>query len=211
MSEHLVLLGDSIFDNAAYVTGRHSAVIDHVQNRVPAGWKATLLARDGSVIASVHRQLEYLPADASHLILSAGGNDVLGETAILRQPAATVGEALRLLAGIRDPFEAAYRRLLQAVQARGLPTAVCTIYNACFSDEQFQREVVMALAVFNDCIIRAAREFRFPLIELRAVCTGVADYANEIEPSALGGAKIAEAIHALIAQGFPCGRSPLLA
>ena len=49
MSSQLVLLGDSIFDNAAYVPGR-PAVIDQVRNRLRQGWRATLLARDGSVI-----------------------------------------------------------------------------------------------------------------------------------------------------------------
>ena len=33
-----------------------------------------------------------------------------------------------------------------------------------------------------------------PVIDLRAVCSEIADYANEIEPSAIGGAKIADAI-----------------
>ena len=82
MSRHLVLLGDSIFDNAAYVPGGRPAVIDQVRSRLPEGWSATLLARDGSVIDDVHRQLE-LPADATHLVLSVGGNDVLHQIPIL--------------------------------------------------------------------------------------------------------------------------------
>ncbi len=209
MSHHLILLGDSIFDNAAYVAGRRPAVIDHVHDRLPAGWSATLLALDGSVIRDVPRQLRSLPADASHLVLSVGGNDVLGEIGILRAPAGTVGEALHLLAAIRDPFEDAYRRLLRTIQERGLPTAVCTIYNPCSDDQAFQRAAVAALGVFNDCIIRAAREFCLPLVELRAVCTEAVHYANEIEPSALGGARIAEAIMQVVADGFGCSRSLL--
>ena len=34
---HLTLLGDSIFDNAAYVAGS-PAVIDQVRMNLPAGW-----------------------------------------------------------------------------------------------------------------------------------------------------------------------------
>jgi hypothetical protein len=103
MSNHLVLLGDSILDNAAYVPGC-PAVVDQVRNRLPQGWRATLLARDGSVINDVHRQLERLPADASHLVLNAGGNDVLFQVGILDETVATVGEGLRLLADSRDRF-----------------------------------------------------------------------------------------------------------
>ena len=58
MSKHLVLLGDSILDNAAYVPGGRPAVIDQVRSRLPEGWAATLLAVDGSVINDVYRQLE---------------------------------------------------------------------------------------------------------------------------------------------------------
>ncbi len=67
MNPHLVLLGDSIIDNAAYVPRRRPAVIDQVRSRLPEDWSATLLARDGSVIDDVHQQLEVLPADATHL------------------------------------------------------------------------------------------------------------------------------------------------
>jgi GDSL-like lipase/acylhydrolase family protein len=193
MSQHLILLGDSILDNAAYVPGR-PAVIDQVRNRLPQGWRATLLARDGSVIDDVHRQLERLPADATHLVLSAGGNDVLFQVGILDESVTTVGEGLRRLAESRDRFEDDYRRLLHALQDLGLPAAVCTIYNPCSPDEVFQREAVAALGLFNDCIIRNARQFQLPVLDLRVVCSEIADFANPIEPSSVGGAKIAEAI-----------------
>jgi lysophospholipase L1-like esterase len=197
MSQHLILLGDSIFDNAGYVPGR-PAVIDQVRNRLPQGWRATLLARDGNVINDVHRQLERLPSDATHLIVSVGGNDVLFQVGILDEAVATVGEGLRLLADARDRFEEDYRRLLRALRDRGLPAALCTIYNPSSPDELFQREAVAALGLFNDGIIRNARAFRLPMLDLRAVCTEIADFANPIEPSSTGGAKIAEAICRLL-------------
>jgi hypothetical protein len=40
---HVVLLGDSIFDNAAYVGGAPD-VAQQVRQRVPSGWKVTLRA-----------------------------------------------------------------------------------------------------------------------------------------------------------------------
>ena len=193
VNRHLILLGDSILDNAAYVPGG-PAVVDQVRSRLPQGWGATLLARDGSVIDDVHRQLEGLPSDASHLVLSAGGNDVLREIGVLQETVRSVGEGLRLLAGVRDRFEDDYRRLLRAVTARGLPAVVCTVYDPCSPDERFQREAVTALGIFNDRIIRVARESKVPVVDLRAVCTEVADYANPIEPSSEGGARIAGSI-----------------
>ena len=49
------------------------------------------------------------------------------------------------------------------------------------------------------------------MIELRAVCSEVADYANEIEPSARGGAKIAGAICGLATgHDFGSGRTVIV-
>jgi GDSL-like Lipase/Acylhydrolase family len=194
MSQHLVLLGDSILDNAAYVPDRRPAVIDQVRNQLPEGWLATLLARDGSVINDVHRQLDALPGDATHLVLSAGGNDALSEVGTLQKTVMTVGQGVRVLAEVCDRFEGDYRRLLASIRDRGLPAGVCTVYNPSLPDEVTRREVVAALGLFNDCIIRVAREFKFPVLELRAICTDASDFVAQIESSLQGGAKIAEAI-----------------
>jgi hypothetical protein len=55
-----------------------------------------------------------------------------------------------------------------------------------------------ALALFNGVIIRVAIDRGLPVIDLRLVCTAPADYANPIEPSSTGGAKIAAVIVALV-------------
>ena len=50
------------------------------------------------------------------------------------------------------------------------------------------------LAWLTTRIVDNARQFKLPVLDLRVVCSEIADYSNEIEPSAAGGAKIAEAI-----------------
>ncbi len=80
--KHIVLLGDSIFDNAAYVSG-HPDVIRQLRTILPKDWQASLLAVDGSVTADVLTQIPRIPASATHLIVSAGGNDGLSRADIL--------------------------------------------------------------------------------------------------------------------------------
>ena len=126
---HVVLLGDSIFDNARYVPDR-PPVIEQLRRGLPPSWKATLLAVDGSVAEDVSGQLAALPADATHLIVSAGGNDALGESTILGEPAGTVGGVLELLYNTGASFEKAYRSMLRAVLDTGKPVTICTIYDA---------------------------------------------------------------------------------
>jgi pentose-5-phosphate-3-epimerase len=74
--KHIVLLGDSIFDNAAYVHGSPD-VITHLNSILPQDWKATLLAVDGSISTDVIGQIRKIPESATHLVVSAGGNDGL--------------------------------------------------------------------------------------------------------------------------------------
>jgi hypothetical protein len=71
---------------------------------------------------------------------------------------------------------------------------VCTIYNGNFPDPDFQRLASTALSVFNDAILRVAFEHRLDVIDLRLICNEREDYANPIEPSSRGGAKMAEVI-----------------
>ncbi len=201
-----MLLGDSIFDNAAYVAGAPD-VIRHVRQRLPYGSKATLAAVDGSTMRDVREQLRHLPPDVTHLIVSAGGNDALNSSDFLTAPARSTAEALLGLADIGEEFERGYLTMLAEVLAHGLPTAICTIYYPRFPEPILQRIAVAALTVFNDCIIRAAFVHGLPLLDLRLICTEEGDYANPIEPSAQGGEKIARAIVEMVGQGFTGGRT----
>jgi hypothetical protein len=203
---HVVLLGDSIFDNAAYVAGA-SDVVRQVRQRLPQGSKATLAAVDGGKIGDVRRQLRRVPADATHLVVSVGGNDALGSSDFLSAPARSAAEVLSSLADIGDTFERGYLAMLTDVLAHELPTAICTIYYPRFPDVALQKVAVAALTVFNDCIVRAAFAHGLPLLDLRLICTEEADYANSIEPSAQGGEKIAQAIVGYVERGPIGGRT----
>ena len=194
---HIVLLGDSIFDNAPYTRGGPD-VISQVRQFVSADWRATLLAVDGATTDDVPSQLQRMPPDASHLVLSIGGNNALMNSSILHTPADSTTQALTALSAVSRSFEEQYRRVVELCRELRLPLTLCTIYNGCFPDRQFQQIISTALMVFNDVILRVAIEFGLPVIDLRFVCYSPADYANPIEPSSIGGAKIARAIVGLV-------------
>ncbi|MFD1212108.1 SGNH/GDSL hydrolase family protein [Arthrobacter sp. GCM10027362] len=193
---HVVLLGDSIFDNKAYVHGSPD-VVAQLRDELPPGWKATLLAVDGDTTSGVVRQLRSLPRDATHLVVSAGGNDALGFAYLLQERVGSVAEALSILGHAQDQFVAGYASMIGAVSATGLPTAVCTIYDTPPSEPDY-KVIKTAAALFNDHITRAAFARGIWLIDLRLICDEDGDYATPIEPSAQGGRKIAQAIAALL-------------
>jgi hypothetical protein len=193
-NHHIILLGDSILDNGAYVQSGESSVIKQLQRKLPDGWKATLSAVDGSITDDVKGQVKGLPENASFLIVSAGGNDALSHSDLFYQEVHFAGEALQRLADIRNEFQRKYQNMLKTVLSCNLPIAICSIYYPRFPDPIIQRMAVAGLSVFNDCITYEAFKSRLPLIDLRLICNEDRDYANEIEPSVHGGEKITDAI-----------------
>jgi hypothetical protein len=57
---HIILLGDSIFDNAAYVAGGPD-VVRQLREILPSGWRAALNALDGAVIATYPSSCKSFP------------------------------------------------------------------------------------------------------------------------------------------------------
>ncbi len=200
----VALLGDSIFDNAPYTAGG-PAVIDHLRGVLPEGWAADLLAIDGAVASDVPSQLNSLTGLHTHLVLSVGGNDALRHADVLSAPVQSGEEALALLAAVAAEFAEDYRGTVDRCLGFGMPLVVCTIYNCNFPQPQFQAAIRMALCAFNDVIIRTAMTRSLRVIELRAVCVSSEDYANPIEPSVLGGARIARAIASALFAGQHTG------
>jgi hypothetical protein len=189
---HIVLLGDSIFDNAAYVSSGPS-VIDQLRRKLPDDWQASLLAVDGHITRNVLTQLDDLPANATHLFVSTGGNDALGMSHILYEPAQSVAEVLNRFNNIQREFWRDYCDMLRKVLGYNRPTAVCTIYD---SVPGLDLSAFTALSVFNDVILREAFKAKIPVIDLRLICNEPTDYSDisSIEPSVRGGDKITKAI-----------------
>jgi hypothetical protein len=190
---HVVLLGDSIFDNASYVRGGPD-VVAQLRGILPPGWTGTLVAVDGATTDGMPSQYRRIPDDATHLVLSVGGNNALMNIDILERRAGSVAEVLNLLADMRDGFESRYREVIAPLRDRGLPLVICTIYNGNLPDPRAQRLAQTALSMYNDAILRVGFEFSLPIVDLRLVFNDPGDYANPIEPSVQGGAKMATAI-----------------
>lgn len=195
---HLVLLGDSVFDNGAYVEASEPDVARQLSSRLPAGDEVTLLAVDGHLTSNVTSQIERLPGSTTHLFLSAGGNDALQYlSAIERFETEThrFSEATEKLREIQEDFRQSYQLVVRELLGTGLPTTLCTIYNGNFPEASLQALVDTILPVINDVVVEAAIKSGLPLIDLgRTLDEPDLDYANPIEPSAHGGEKIAGAI-----------------
>ena len=207
---HVVLLGDSVFDNTRYVEKTlHSPggpdVLDHIGSLLPEGWSATSCAYDGGTTHSLAYHLKDIPDGANHLVVSVGGNDALGASRLLdvnitQPPKKSKPQkimffqiAMRLLQKEVARFAENYQKALDEVLDYGLPVTVCTIYNPDYGDG-VSDVVAMALSAYNDVILRYALAHGLDVFELRDVVNVPSDFTASIEPSVTGGWKIAAAI-----------------
>jgi hypothetical protein len=126
-------------------------------------------------------------------VIAIGGNDALQSSDLLTMRVTSSTETLQAIAERIASFERNYRSAIDHATALGLPTIICTIYNGML-EEPRATLARLALALFNYVILRTATHLGLDVLELRGICTAPADYANPIEPSGLGGLKIARGI-----------------
>jgi len=192
---HIVLLGDSIFDNASYVSDGES-IVELLSKKLPEA-KISLAAVDGDVTTGVFTQLGKCPQVATHAFLSCGGNDALRSISILEAEAKSVNEALHILHGARESFRANYVAMLEAVLNVFPNVIVCTIYNKV---PGLSEGATTALALYNEVILEELSRRNVPVIDLRITCSESKDYSkiSPIEPSKYGGEKIVNEIAAKV-------------
>jgi hypothetical protein len=195
MSESIVLVGDSIFDNAIYVPGE-SCVTEQLRARVREGVDVSMLAVDGDFASDVHQQIKKMPAQATHIFVSAGGNDALRYSYSFAREYSSSVQLFTEWSVIQKEFRDNYRSMLEAVIALERHIAVCTIYDAVPGVDEI---IITALSLFNDVITAEAIYAGVPVVDLRWVCTEASDYSRQspIEPSSQGGAKISEVLNRL--------------
>ena len=204
--KRIILLGDSIIDNGAYVRPGEADVAKQLQALLP---QLAIIKRavDGAVCADVLGSQTANLESTDRIILSAGGNDALQHIDLLDAATVTTAKQVLLrLAAIRADFRRTYASLLDRLVTIRAPVLVLTVYNPCFDghgmDATYQQAAEGAISLFDDVIQLEAHRRSFKVLELRTLFTSPADYANPIEPSALGGAKLAQAISAWVKQGL---------
>lgn len=213
--QHLVLMGDSIFDNGPYVDEGES-VSEVLAVLLKGRAKVTLLAVDGDCSTDVPKQLQRLPEDASLVVISCGGNDALHAFyEICCEPVSSIEQALGCFVAIREKFRSDYKQLLQSTLERVDHVAVCTVYSSMPETSELPEtsdRALALLALFNEIILQEAAALRLPIVDLRSVCVDSGDYSelSPIEPSGTGAMKISNVIGTMLDRhDFTAGYSAL--
>ena len=197
--KRVLLIGDSIIDNGVYVRPGEPNVTEQLQALLPQDTVVKRALDGATCITVLNSQMTGLASDDC-IVLSVGGNDALRHVDLLHATATTATDILVRLWTIQKEFRRTYASLLDRLERR--PVLVLTVYNPCFDghgmDAAYQKAAESAVAIFDDVIQHEALRRSFDILELRTLFNDAADYANPIEPSAIGGAKLAKAISAWI-------------
>ncbi len=204
----LLVCGDSVLDNGAYVGLLGRPLKRHLRAFLD-NWQVDFRALDGAVCADVSSvQLGGGgEGDAGGdgagafdaVVVSVGGNDALGRLHLLEdaRQARLIDFAL-MLADVQDAFRADYAAVLDAAARHAPAVLALTVYRPRFHLDgmpaELQRAASTLLSLFNDVIQEEAQARGCTLLDLRRICDSDRHFANAIEPGDLGGREIARAI-----------------
>jgi hypothetical protein len=198
--KHVVLLGDSIIDNEPYVLSDEKSVLQHLEGL--SHHQYTQLALDGDTTQDVlDKQLEVTTIkEGTSFILSIGGNDLLQNLHLLfYSDTKNLNEGLGFLHNtIFKQLEQRYEAIVKVLSFYRANLLLLTVYEGDLGRTDEFRGVldsskIMASSL-NDIVYKTAKKYGADVLELRHIFTSSEDYANPIEPSHIGGEKLAKAI-----------------
>jgi len=224
MNKNILLLGDSIIDNRSYVLDGELDVTAHLKKLYldQPDVSITNNAVDGDTMYDLERNHldEEELQNASHTIVSIGGNDLLHNISFLQTTSelsevmgkdARIGKwGARELNPTRNkvfeetyfeiikPFTKQYGTIVANLSNHRAKLLLCTVYEGDLVDSDEFSDVNNSsktmVSVFNDIVYRTANKYDADVLELREIFVSSEDYANPIEPSHIGGGKLAKAI-----------------
>lgn len=201
-SVHIVLLGDSTLDNGRYLNyacGELSVERQLCLRCSERSWDMTALAQDGSLLEDVLvRQIPLIPSHATHIVFSASGNDLLSLLNEMVAANFSLGSMYSaIVEGLKKVAER-YQAVLQALQSLGCHLACCTVYRPNFSHLFFKSLAMLSLGLHNSRIQQISTDLDCSLIDLANLFDCHEDFANPLELSTRGGAKVVENVTAFV-------------
>mmetsp|Transcript_11596 Transcript_11596/g.22026 ORF Transcript_11596/g.22026 Transcript_11596/m.22026 type:complete len:357 (-) Transcript_11596:48-1118(-) len=197
-SAHIVVLGDSTMDNYRYLdldAGEQTVEMLLAKRCKQMSWQFTSLAMDGATLDDVAvRQVPVVPDAATHLVLSASGNDLLR---LLNEMSSSEFSVRSMYAavtvGLKEVSQK-YRRILESLRSTGCHIACCTVYRPNFQHLFLKALAATSLGVHNGRIQEIAEDLDLSVVDLAGFCVEPEDFANPLELSTRGGCKVVENI-----------------
>jgi lysophospholipase L1-like esterase len=182
--KNIILIGDSILNNSVY-TLQNQSVPDLISKQLEKTPEKTLynLAKDGATISDCSNQLHEIPPNLNlnetNVFISAGGNDILNS----RQLNSVSVNAL---------FNK-YMELIKTVKAK-LNNSNIVLLKLYYPLKSTYKSYYTVIKQWNQLLHDNSSVVGYNLLQTDTIIVSEEDIVYDIEPSAKGGDKIAEAI-----------------
>jgi hypothetical protein len=184
----IVLLGDSIFKNNSYVP--HEKAIENILYFKTQG-NCYCYAVNNSKIYDIYDQLNNIPPDLNNknttIYLSAGGNDILDKYVERVNPDLNNMEYLKIIFS-------AYKKLVKTIKIK-MDHCNLVLLDIYYPSSAKYKPYKDLLQKWNTDLYKYAQENGIGILRISNILTHQNDFTLEIEPSEIGGEKIARNIY----------------
>jgi hypothetical protein len=179
----ILLIGDSMLNNSNYVPIKYS-IPNIIKNKIKTN-NLLNFAEDGSTINDCYNQLEEIPIDLdssnTNIIISSGGNDILNNNPN------NINNNF-----INDLFEK-YLLFIQSIKVK-FPLSQIYVLNLYYPTHLYYKIYYPLITKWNKCLEKNSYSENYKVIQTNKIITQNEDLVNYIEPSEIGGEKIASEI-----------------
>jgi hypothetical protein len=182
--KNIILIGDSILNNSVY-TFQNQSVPDLISKQLEKTPEKTLynLAKDGATISDCSNQLNGIPPNLNlnetNVFISAGGNDILNSR--------------RLNSVSVNALFNKYMELIESVKAK-LNNSNIVLLKLYYPLKSTYKSFHTVIKQWNQLLDDNSSVIGYKLLHTDTLIVSEEDIVYDIEPSAKGGDKIAEAI-----------------
>jgi hypothetical protein len=179
---NIVLIGDSILNNSAYVSADQS--VPDLLSKKMNGSTIYNFAKDGSTLNDCYTQLDKISLELNNsnttIFLSCGGNNILNNL------------GTRDTKSITNLFRQ-YKDLITSIKTR-VPNASLYVLNLYYPTNGHYKSYRKTIDQWNTLLQDNASDLKYTLIPISSLLVSDEDFAYNIEPSFKGGQKIVDAI-----------------
>lgn len=177
----IILIGDSMLNNSNYILDESKSV----PGLIKAGHSDTyVFAKDGAVITDCVLQIEEIPAEnntsKTHIFVSAGGNNILNSQHTISKE-------------MIDTFFQQYSTLIHSLKTK-LPNTQIYLLNLYYPLDSRFKNMYPYIDQWNTLVSEFAETNDLEIIQTNKLIINKEDFTNAVEPSEIGGKKLANVI-----------------
>ena len=179
--KYIILLGDSIFKNNAYVPENDS--IDYLLTQKGDHYN---YAQDGAIITDCYYQLEKIPNSLNNknttVYISVGGNDIINHYIINNKNN-----------DILDKLLDTYKKLIKTIKTK-MDMAKIVIADIYYPTNSYYKEYYTTIRSWNNKLYELGEQDNIEIMKVSKLLKEDDDFTHIIEPSYEGGHKIVDYI-----------------